>query len=129
MDKWIPSNVNTGYTYGTEQVLYAVLGPSLSHELADLVRRSDKTSDDLRQLAERLEERVGRPPEQLFYMAITLGRLRHWLEAQHGSATTGRPPRVIITKRYSEELAGMHSRCSVAPSWICTDGSASTSRP
>jgi len=89
MDKWIPSNVNTGYTYGTEQVLYAVLGPSLSHELADLVRRSDKTSDDLRQLAERLEERVGRPPEQLFYMAITLGRLRHWLEAQHGSASTG----------------------------------------
>lgn len=89
MDKWIPSHASTGYTHGTDQVLYAALGPELSREFADLVRRSNKTSDDLRLLAMRLEERVGRPPEQLFYMAIAIGRLRHWLEAQHGMAPTG----------------------------------------
>ncbi len=88
MDKWIPSHASVGYTQGTAQVLYAVLGPDLSREFAELVRRSDKTSDDLRSLANSLEERVGRPPEQLFYMAIAIGRLRHWLEAQHGSAPT-----------------------------------------
>lgn len=88
MDKWIPSHASVGYTQGTAQALYAVLGPDLSREFAELVRRSDKTSDDLRSLANSLEERVGRPPEQLFYMAIAIGRLRHWLEAQHGSAPT-----------------------------------------
>ncbi len=62
MDKWIPSHASVGYTHGTAQVLFAVLGPDLSREFAELVRRSDKTSDDRRSLANSLEAQHGSTP-------------------------------------------------------------------
>lgn len=82
---WIPSSADSGYRPGLEQILYAVLGPRLSAELVDLVRQSGKPSDDLRNLARRLDDEVGGPPQQLFFMGMALGRLLDWLRAGHGT--------------------------------------------
>ena len=79
-DRWVPSSPNVEYSWGMEQLLYALLGPDLSDELVSIAKGSDKASETLRTLIDRLDEIVGEPPQQLFFIGLALGRLQAWLQ-------------------------------------------------
>jgi hypothetical protein len=78
-NRWVPSSPNVEYSWGMEQLLYALLGPDLSNELVSIAKGSDKASETFRTLIDRLDEIVGEPPQQLFFIGLALGRLQAWL--------------------------------------------------
>ena len=75
-ERWIPEPERTEVGFGTEQLLYAVLGPALSQQLVELIRM-DKggASPEMIELVGRLEDEIGRAPAQLIYMGVALAAL------------------------------------------------------